>query len=212
MSSAHAGNVTVRVRTLTSPKTCKENHGLSLCAHVKFFVCCEGSQLKQLSGFKERTAREYENQRHISQGRPNHRGGVESAPSGQRRKKQRGGRDVDWRTCPHGNGCQCSQQEYLKSLGINTFEHAYGRVPHFQPVHCVPRDLMHVELEGTLKSHLSGVLYMAFKLKWFTLHAFNVAIRTWPFPSGKRPDIMHKKPEGNSLLAITCQSCDNRVM
>ena len=40
---------------------------------------------------------------------------------------------------------------YMKSIGINSFRHAYTRIPHFQVIQYVPRDLMHVELEGNLK-------------------------------------------------------------
>lgn len=87
----------------------------------------------------------------------------------------------------------------MKSLGFNTFDHAFAGIPHFDITRCVPRDLMHVELEGTLKSHLYGILFMAFKLKWFTLTQLNVAIRTWPFPEGKRPDIIRQRPEGKSM-------------
>lgn len=85
----------------------------------------------------------------------------------------------------------------MRSIGINTFEHAYVNIPYFEPVLHVPRDLMHVELEGTLKCHLYGVLYMAIvKYKWFTLHQFNAAVKHWPFPSNKRPDKLPTKPEG----------------
>ena len=53
--------------------------------------------------------------------------------------------------CTHQQGsCVCTQAEYMQSVGITTFAHAYQRVPHFgaNAVHYVPRDLMHVELEG----------------------------------------------------------------
>jgi len=85
----------------------------------------------------------------------------------------------------------------MKSVGISTFDHAYAGIPHFSAVLSVPRDLMHVELEGTLKSHLYGTLYMAMcKLKWFTLREFNAAIKSWPFPNGKRVDTLPTKPSG----------------
>ena len=90
----------------------------------------------------------------------------------------------------------------MKSLGVNSFTHAYSGIPNFNVVHGAPRDLMHVELEGTLKTHLYGLLYLAFKWSWFTMHQFNSAIRTWPFPPGKRPDILHKKPEGVHTLVV----------
>lgn len=162
-------------------------------------MCCvqlqAGSELKKLTGFQQRTTHEYEQQRCLYESKPSVGARMESSISTGKRKRLVA-EEVSWRECDHGEACKCSKQEYVKSLGINTFQQAYANVPHFQPVLCVPRDLMHVELEGTLKSHLTGVLYMAFKLRWFTLNSFNAAICTWPFLPGKRPDILHKKPEG----------------
>lgn len=87
----------------------------------------------------------------------------------------------------------------MTSIGVVTFDHAYKGI--FWP--CVvhtPRDLMHVELEGTLKIHLVGLLYMAIrKYKWFTLRQFNATLRKWPFPSGKRPPLLPKTPAGEFL-------------
>ena len=46
----------------------------------------------------------------------------------------------------------------------------------------VPRNLMHVELEGNLKVQLYGFLYMAIiKYKWFSRGEFNDQIRSFPF-------------------------------
>ena len=47
---------------------------------------------------------------------------------------------------------------------------------------------MHVELEGNLKVHLYGFLFMAIKkYKWFTLDQLNAAIKAHPFGTGRRP-------------------------
>ena len=65
--------------------------------------------------------------------------------------KQRGRTKQAKARCTHQQGsCVCTQAEYMQSVGITSFAHAYGRVPHFgaNAVHYVPRDLMHVELEG----------------------------------------------------------------
>lgn len=89
-----------------------------------------------------------------------------------------------------------TRKEYLTSIGVTTFNHAYEGIYWPCVVH-VPRDLMHVELEGTLKAHLIGVFYMAMrKLKWFSLAQLNAALKYWPFPVGKRPPRLVKIPTG----------------
>ena len=57
------------------------------------------------------------------------------------------------------------------------------------------RDLMHVELEGNLKVHLYGFLYMAInKHGWFSLEQFNDALKAFPFPKGmQRPPPVRKR-------------------
>ena len=52
----------------------------------------------------------------------------------------------------------------------------------------MPRDLMHVELEGNLKVHLYGFLYMAVnKYKWFSLAQFNARVKAYEFGTARRP-------------------------
>jgi len=71
----------------------------------------------------------------------------------------------------------------LGSVGITTLNHAYVRIPLFQWAVSVPTDLMHTELEGNLKSHGYGLLYVAIKkYKWFTLAQLNAALRV-PLPA-----------------------------
>lgn len=99
----------------------------------------------------------------------------------------------------HATEKPSTREEYLQSLGIATFEHAFKDI-YLPSVVNVPRDLMHVELEGTLKSHLKGVLYMAMrKLRWFSLKQFNDALKRWPFPVGKRPPELPEIPKGEEL-------------
>ena len=71
---------------------------------------------------------------------------------------------------------------FRQSVGVNTYAHSFTRIPYFQLISYVPRDLMHIELEGNLKVHLYGFLYMAIKkYKWFSLGEFNDQIRSFPF-------------------------------
>ena len=70
---------------------------------------------------------------------------------------------------------------------MNTWQHAYTRIPFFDVITNVPRDLMHVELEGNLKVHLYGFLYMAIvKHKWFSRAELNARIKAFPFFSKVR--------------------------
>lgn len=149
-----------------------------------------GSELKKLDGFTNRSAEEYNAQ----QERAEHLPVNEPTRPKEKGKQKRKRHDDDDDNDPHHG--QITRQQYMSSLGINTFDHAYKGIYWPCVVH-VPRDLMHVELEGTLKSHLLGVLYMAMrKLKWFTLGQFNKALKEWPFPHGKRPDILPEVPKG----------------
>lgn len=81
---------------------------------------------------------------------------------------------------------------YQDSIGVNSYQHAYTRIPYFDVISYVPRDLMHVELEGNLKVHLYGFLYMAIKkYKWFTRAELNARIRAFPFLSKvRRPPVI----------------------
>ena len=77
--------------------------------------------------------------------------------------------------------------EFMKSAGIVSYLHAFTRVPYFDVIGMVPRDLMHVELEGNLKVHLYGFLYMAvMKHKWFTRKELNARIMAFEFLSTVR--------------------------
>ena len=80
-----------------------------------------------------------------------------------------------------------ARAQYEGSLGVNTWQHAYTRIPFFDVITNVPRDLMHVELEGNLKVHLYGFLYMAIvKHKWFSRAELNARIKAFPFFSKVR--------------------------
>ena len=78
------------------------------------------------------------------------------------------------------------RKKFKQSIGVNTYQHAYTRIPYFDIIRHVPRDLMHVELEGNLKVHLYGFLYMAIKYKWFTRAQLNARIKAFPFLSKVR--------------------------
>ena len=85
-----------------------------------------------------------------------------------------------------------ARSQFQDSIGVNTYRHAYTRIPYFDVISNVPRDLMHVELEGNLKVHLYGFLYMAtVKYKWFSRAQLNARIKAFPFCSKVRrpPDI-----------------------
>ena len=85
--------------------------------------------------------------------------------------------------CTHGSTCTCTRAQYLNSVGISTLDHAYVRIPLFEWAVYVPTDIMHTELEGNLKSHGYGFLYVAIKkYKWFTLAEVNAALRV-PLPA-----------------------------
>lgn len=145
--------------------------------------------MKLLQGFKLRTADEYTRQRNKA----------ESLPSAAQRAEERCKRKRKHASCTstaQSTDGRTTKEQYMSSIGINTFEHAYDGIFWPSVVH-VPRDLMHVELEGTLKAHLIGVLYMGMrKLKWFTLEQLNTALKEWPFPCGKRPDSLPEIPKG----------------
>jgi len=183
---------------------------------------CKASTMSRLTGHVLRTVHEYESQRSFAASRPA-ANCARSANARPQRPQQKGNRQSGaqnnqpsgaqaWRSCTHASVhvCQCTQKQYMDSLGISTFNHGLEGLPHFSPVLNVPRDLMHVELEGTLKAHLFGVLYMALvKLKWFTLEQFNAAIRAWPFHEhSSHPDILYSLPKGEHIqLLYSCIAC-----
>jgi hypothetical protein len=79
--------------------------------------------------------------------------------------------------CEHGDACSCNSKEYRTSCGINTFEHAFTRMPLFREMCSLPRDLMHCEPGGNLQVHGYAFIFMGIKLKWFTREAVNTAIK-----------------------------------
>ena len=82
------------------------------------------------------------------------------------------------------------KDEYLTSIGMNSFSHAFTRVPHFDIARCIPYDFMHCELEGTCKNELAAMLFYFLRKRptWgFTLEKLNARIRTYPWPSGFAP-------------------------
>ena len=90
---------------------------------------------------------------------------------------------------PRGTQRQQTQGEYMKSIGVRTFQHAFTRIPHYRAIE-TPKDLMHVELEGNLKVHLHGFLHQAVKKHgWFTRQQLNMRIRKFRFPSDRPPEI-----------------------
>jgi hypothetical protein len=81
--------------------------------------------------------------------------------------------------CTHGDSCRCTRAEYMASIGVNTFNHSYTRIPHFRAMSSFPRDVMHIECTGSsnLPHHAYAFLYMGIKLKWFTRLQVNRAIK-----------------------------------
>ena len=81
-----------------------------------------------------------------------------------------------------------AKEAAMKRIGVKTFNHAFTRIPYVCGVETLPKDLMHVELEGNLKVHLYGFLYMAIrKYNWFTLKMFNAAVKAFDFDGEQRP-------------------------
>ena len=82
------------------------------------------------------------------------------------------------------------KQEFLTSIGLNSFEHAFTHVPYFDVSCMVPYDFMHGELEGTIKNELAAMLYYFIRHRpsWnFTLDKVNAAIREYAWPGGYAP-------------------------
>ena len=79
--------------------------------------------------------------------------------------------------CTHGDACSCTRKEYMTSVGVNTYDHAFSRMPLFREMCSLPRDLMHCEPGGNLQVHGYAFIYMGIKLDWFTRHTVNRAIR-----------------------------------
>ena len=82
------------------------------------------------------------------------------------------------------------KEEFMASIGLNSFEHAFTRVPHFDVSCMVPYDFMHGELEGTIKNELAAMLYYFIRHRpgWnFTLTKVNAAIRGYSWPDGYAP-------------------------
>ena len=105
--------------------------------------------------------------------------------------KKRGRTKASFKACSHRSGsCVCTQREYMTAVGVTTFQHAYRRIPLFRAIEYVPRDLMHVELEGNLKVHLYAFLYTCTSRGWVTREALNRAILAFRWPGGAYvPDI-----------------------
>jgi hypothetical protein len=79
--------------------------------------------------------------------------------------------------CTHGDSCCCTRKEYMTSVGINTFDHAFSRIPLFREMCSLPRDLMHCEPGGNLQVHGYAFIFMGIKLNWFTRNTVNRMIR-----------------------------------
>ena len=85
---------------------------------------------------------------------------------------------------------ESERSAFLTSIGFNTFEHAFVRVPFFDVTCYVPFDFMHGELEGTLKNELAAMLYYFLRRRpsWnFTLDKLNARIREYVWPGGFAP-------------------------
>ena len=85
---------------------------------------------------------------------------------------------------------EADRQAFLKSIGINSFGHAFTRVPHFDICRYIPFDFMHVELEGTLKNELAAMLYLFLRKRpgWgFTIPLLNDRIHSYAWPGGFKP-------------------------
>ena len=84
------------------------------------------------------------------------------------------------------------RDDFLASIGMNSFSHAFTRVPHFDICRNVPYDFMHCELEGSCKNELAAMLFYFLRKRpsWgFTLEKLNDAIRSYPWPAGFAPPI-----------------------
>ena len=87
------------------------------------------------------------------------------------------------------------KEAFATSVGVNTFEHAFVRVPYFDVATYVPYDFMHGELEGTLKNELAAMLYyfLRHRPSWgFTLEKLNEAIKSYSWPGGYAPPMFTK--------------------
>jgi len=86
-------------------------------------------------------------------------------------------------SCIHGKTCTCTRLQYMTAYGINTFKHAFEGIPHFSILN-VPRDPMHVELEGNCKTHCYNFLHHCIiRKKWFTLAQLNAELCKHKLPS-----------------------------
>ena len=147
---------------------------------------CTNSFVGGHSHFQERTTETYRKQRLHSRSLPI--------------RKQRGRTKEMRKACSHSSAtCVCSQAEYNQAVGVCTFQHSYRKVPYFLAVEYVPRDPMHVEMEGNLKVHLYAFLYTCIARGWLTRTKLNAAIRAYQWPGGSYiPEIPHATLTGTA--------------
>ena len=96
-----------------------------------------------------------------------------------------------WKSLPTAK----EQKQFLSSIGLNTMDHAFTRVPYFDVSTYVPYDFMHGELEGTLKNELAAMIYyfVRHRPSWgFSIDKVNEAIRNYPWPGGYAPPTFTK--------------------
>jgi hypothetical protein len=132
---------------------------------------CTNSFVGGHSTFRERTTEIYRRQRLHSRSLPI--------------QKKRGRTKQMREACSHsGATCVCTKEEYNQAVGVCTFQHSYRNIPHFLAVEYLPRDPMHVEMEGNLKVHLYAFLYTCIARGWLTRNKLNAAIRGYQWPGG----------------------------
>jgi hypothetical protein len=78
------------------------------------------------------------------------------------------------------------RNDFLASIGVNTFEHAFINFPHFDHTLMVPQDPMHGEGEGILKLEIAALILCIVKRReWgVTLDDINNAMYRYKWPGG----------------------------
>ena len=109
------------------------------------------------------------------------------------------------------------QNDFMTSIGVNTFDHAFVDVPYFDVCRGAPVDFMHVEAEGLLKLELAAVIfYMCRCVNATNLSKINQAMRAYNWEGGaaNRPPYFTDgilegatPPKGSGLKAIPKRGC-----
>ena len=124
---------------------------------------------------------------------------------------------LDCARCAAAKPSAKARDAYLASIGVNTFDHAFVDIPHFDVCSWCPQDFMHVECEGLLKLELAAVIfYMVRCVHATTLEAINQAIYNYQWEGGaaNRPPYFTdgilegtRPPAGSGIKAMPKQGC-----